>query len=154
MVFEKCPLLCLFFGFANWTKMVHAVVSQLKTEQKTQKRPWNHCFSAGICYFAQLMPLGGANKTNWAHWCFLEQKMVLFEKPTGDVWKPVFFCRGFRFCSSFVNPFFLLLARCCLMGLLLASYLLLLLNNSSFYVLVVVSCCFFGFLGFIFCLFA
>ena len=148
----------LFWGFTNWTKMVHTVASQLKQNNKN-KNLWKLYFSAGMCFCCkateQLLLLGGANK-NCAH-CFFFVKMVLFEKPTGDVGKPLFFCKIFRF---FVLPlltlsfFFWLFVFWLVFFWRLIYFFMLLFNNSSFYVLAVVSVCFLGSLVSLFLLFS
>ena len=97
-VFEKCPFLCpSFLESTHWAKMVHAVLSRLK---QTPKKLWNRFFFfPGIWFLLQsnkpCLLLGGENQNFLGTLVFLVQKMLLFEKQTGDIWKS-YFSAGFE----------------------------------------------------------
>ena len=100
------------FGFTDWTKIVHVVVSQLKLNQQKVR---NHYFSAGIWFLLQ------NNKNSSCFWvvkkhelgrlALLTLKWFFLKSKKVVVQNPLFFC-WFLVASTLdcLNPFILLLA--------------------------------------------
>ena len=151
LVFEKCPILCPFFGFANWEKWCTLLFRNLDRTKTTLKPPFFRSNLVFVAKHQNIWHLGGENKTHelgtlvlfWSKRCFLWKGKRWCVKnhyfSAGFWWQML--CMFNPFLYSFGFVFFDIFH-----GVLVLFLLVVVFWTSSLCVLVVVS-----FLGGLFC---